>query len=315
MTSARKEILDFVQSRYPGAGIRSMAGDASTRRFHRVVLENGEAVVLMDYGSPFEGPTDDMVLAEVFRKADLPVPRIIHVAPETGCLVLEDLGKRTLQEVLGPGGDLDLYGRAVRLAAEIAVRGTDSLQASDRADGPALDEERFRFEMDFFLEHYLAGLQGFRGPLDPVRGMLHDLARRAARTPRKVLCHRDFHSRNLVVRDDGGLAMVDFQDARWGPDTYDLASLLRDAYVDIDEGLVDRMIVEYTGLLPWNDDPVEFRRRFDTVSLQRMIKALGTFGYQAGALRRERYLEGVPRTVQRIRSLLDRFPEYERLPF
>ena len=89
------------------------------------------------------------------------------------------------QELVAAGRQPDdLYGRAVRLAAEIAVRGTDSLQASDRAGGPALDEERFRFEMDFYLEHYLAGLQGFRGPLDPVRGMLHDLARRAARPHR-----------------------------------------------------------------------------------------------------------------------------------
>jgi aminoglycoside/choline kinase family phosphotransferase len=91
--------------------------------------------------------------------------------------------------------------------------------------------------------------------------------------------------------------MVDFQDARWGPDTYDLASLLRDAYVEIDEGLVEGMVARF-------GDAEDLRARFDLVAAERMIKALGTFGYQASVRGSPRYLEGVPRTLHRLRRTL-----------
>jgi aminoglycoside/choline kinase family phosphotransferase len=288
-----------------------MAGDASTRSFHRLEMPDGTSAVLMDYGRPFEGETDDVLLARIYRDAGLPVARVLEVVADPGCLVLEDLGDATLeQEAVSKTGDgrdrrEALYRRAAGLAAAIAVRGTRELAASDRAEGPTLDGDRFRFEMDFFLEHFVGGLRG-REVAPEVREGLYGLADAAADTPRRVLCHRDFHSRNLLVLDDGSLALVDIQDSRWGPDTYDLASLVRDAYVDLDETLVRRIIEWYVEALPWEIDRPAFLQRLETVSLQRMMKALGTFGYQATVRGRERFLDGVPRTEARIRSLLER---------
>ena len=99
----------------------------------------------------------------------------------------------------------------------------------------------------------------------------------------RVLCHRDYHSRNLMWHDDT-LYVIDFQDARMGPDTYDLVSLLRDSYVDLPDAAVDDLIDYFVALDPRQrptapSDP-EFRRRFDLMALQRNLKALGTFGYQ-----------------------------------
>jgi aminoglycoside/choline kinase family phosphotransferase len=157
--------------------------------------------------------------------------------------------------------------------------------------------------MEFFLEHYAAGFRRVTASTE-LRATLHALADRAADTPQRVLCHRDYHSRNLMVRDDGSLAMVDIQDARWGPDSYDLASLLRDAYVDLDEDRIEPLIDLYLACLDVAPDAGAFRERFHTVAAQRMIKALGTFGYQAGSLGRERYTEPMPRTLERLRRLL-----------
>ena len=98
----------------------------------------------------------------------------------------------------------------------------------------------------------------------------------------RVLCHRDYHSRNLMMRD-GSLYIIDFQDARMGPDTYDLVSLLRDSYVDIGDRELDELIAYFLALkarTPGDTDAQEFRRRFDLMALQRNLKALGTFGYQ-----------------------------------
>ena len=107
-----------------------------------------------------------------------------------------------------------------------------------------------------------------------------------------------------MVREDGSLAMVDIQDSRWGPDSYDLASLLRDAYVAIDEAWIDPLVAEYRAALGSRPSPAEFRSRFDIVSAQRMIKALGTFGYQVTQRRVARFGDGIPPTLERLRRLL-----------
>ena len=304
MSPARPEILAYVESTFPGARVEPLAGDASRRRFYRIRTTGGASCVLMDYGRTFEGETDDVVMARILGMAGLPVAKVLDIDGPTGCLLLQDLGDRTLQSALAELGAAarPMLERAVRLAAVIARKGTPVLARSERAEGPALDEARFRFEMDFFLEHYVQGLSEQK-IADGLQEALHGLAAAAAVTPRRVLCHRDFHSRNLLLLDDGNLAMVDIQDARWGPDAYDLASLLRDAYVDIHESWIDPLIDLY---LAGPDAPPEeeFRSRFDLVSCQRMIKALGTFGYLRNSADADRYLDAIPRTLERLRRIL-----------
>jgi len=309
MSVLRPVLATTLAELYPGSRDEALAGDASTRRFHRLVLPDGGTRVVMDYGAPFEGETDDVRLARLFEQAALPVARVLHTLPEAGALVLEDLGDETLETALAraPSGGRpsrdDLYRSAVRLAAEIATRGTEALLRSDRAQGPALDGERFLFEMHFFLEHYVGGFLGRPQLGSKVREALEELALGAASHPR-VLCHRDYHSRNIMVRGDGALAMVDIQDARWGPDTYDLASLLCDAYVDLGDHEVAELSGLYWQQLACSPDVVALRARFDVVAAQRMIKALGTFGYQVAVLGRDRYRSAIPRTVERLAQFL-----------
>lgn len=163
------------------------------------------------------------------------------------------------------------------------------------------------------MEHFLEGLAGFR-PGDALRREMRDLGDRAASTTRRpVLCHRDFHSRNILVLPDGGLALVDIQDARRGPDSYDLASLLCDAYLDLEQDLVESSIERFRTRACPGDTAESFRDRFDLIALQRMVKALGTFGFQATRRGRRGYLEAVPRTVRRILALRERVPGYPAL--
>ena len=302
MSELRPELSAALERLHGGARIETLQGDASARRFHRLHLPEGGTRVVMDYGAPFTGETDDVRLARIFERAGLPVARVLDVLGEAGCLILEDLGDLTLEtaQARDPG---DLYARAVDLAAAIATRGTRSLDASDRSGGPALDAERLSFEMRFFCEHFLGGW--LRAPSVPEStvSLLEDLAIEVASHPR-VMCHRDYHSRNLMVRGDGTLAMVDIQDARWGPDTYDIASLLRDAYVDLDERTGESLLGRYIEGMPGRPDAQAVRRRFHLTATQRMIKALGTFGYQITRLGRTRYSDAIPRTLHRLdRSL------------
>jgi N-acetylmuramate 1-kinase len=309
MSDLRPTLAIALAELYPGARDQTLAGDASTRRFYRLFLPEGGTRVVMDYGAPFEGETDDVRLTRIFEQAMLPVPRLFCSLPEAGALVLEDLGDATLESALvrAASGDRptrnELLHAAVRLAADIATRGTDALVRSDRSHGPALDAERFLFEMRFFLEHYVGGFLGRPEAAAKIRPEVEGLAVAAAAHPR-VLCHRDYHSRNIMVRASGELALVDIQDARWGPDTYDLVSLLCDAYVDLGVDETSELSGCYWKLLPGTADVAALRQRFDIVAAQRMLKALGTFGYQIGVLGRDRYRSAIPRTVERLARLL-----------
>ncbi len=127
----------------------------------------------------------------------------------------------------------------------------------------------------------------------------------------RVLCHRDYHSRNLMLRE-ASLYIIDFQDARMGPDTYDLASLLRDSYVDIADRELDELIAYFLAVKGCTDGS-EFRRRFDLMSLQRNLKALGTFGYQTMTRRNPVYIQYIPRTLRYARTTLERYTRFARL--
>jgi len=313
----RPAVARLLSERFPGCRVTALAGDASTRRFLRVAPVAAATFIVMDYGRPFEGTTDDVVLSGLFLEAGLPVARVLGSHAEVGCLFLEDLGPDTLEDALGrldprtPEGrtrSLALYRDAARLAAEIVVRGTPVLAASARAAGPALDAARFRFEMEFFLAHFVGDLLGARESEADLAPALNRLAEGAAGGTRGVLCHRDFHSRNLMVVPGDGLAMVDIQDARWGPDTYDLVSLLFDAYFDVPDEAFRAGVEEFLSVSGPAVDVRGFEERFSVVAAERMIKALGTFGYQVAVLGKDRYRAGIPRTLARLRRLLPSIP-------
>ena len=110
----------------------------------------------------------------------------------------------------------------------------------------------------------------------------------------------------------GQLYVIDFQDARMGPDTYDLVSLLRDSYVELDRSLVERLIAHYLTLSP----PVaasDYGSRFDRMAVQRNLKALGTFGHQVATRGKTRYLDAIPRTLSYLRETFTRNPRFTRL--
>jgi aminoglycoside/choline kinase family phosphotransferase len=109
------------------------------------------------------------------------------------------------------------------------------------------------------------------------------------------------------------LYIIDFQDARMGPATYDLVSLLRDSYIDLPESVVDDLIRCYLDGIGHQDDAAGFRRRFDMMALQRNLKALGTFGYQTAVRRNPVYIQYIPRTLRYVRDHFARHPRLGRL--
>ena len=295
-----------------------LTGDASDRRYFRVLVPNGRPIVLALYAEPFSVDTLPFVnVARLLEAMPVPIPRVLGHADDAGVLALEDLGDVTLQAHLGtesPTQHAALYRQAVALLATLQRRGAELESGEYIPYAVAFDVEKLSWEMDFFTKHFIEAYRGV--VLSPaVRSALHEEFRlfveELAGEPR-VLCHRDYHSRNLMVHEET-LYIIDFQDARMGPDTYDLVSLLRDSYVDLPESTVSELIAYFLALKGIPEAEGAFVERFDVMALQRNLKALGTFGYQTTTRRNPVYIQYIPRTLRHVRDNLERHARFGRL--
>ena len=295
-----------------------LTGDASDRRYFRVLLPDSGSIVLSLHASPFEFEKLPFVnVARLLAAMPVPIPTVLGHADDLGVLALADLGDVTLQAHLGAASAAEhaaLYRQAVALIATLQRRGADLASPEYLPYAIAFDVEKLTWELDFFIKHFIEAYRGvvIAAPLkDELRRECAGVIETLAAEPR-VLCHRDYHSRNLMLHS-GELYIIDFQDARMGPDTYDLVSLLRDSYVDLPEETVSELIAYFLALKGETGAQVEFRTRFDTMALQRNLKALGTFGYQTTARRNPVYIQYIPRTLRYVRDNLDHLPEFSQL--
>ncbi len=315
----------------PRVRVARIAGDASTRRFYRLT-SGPKSVILMEHSGPLDDASPFYSNLRILTAIGAPVPRLLDRDDAAGLVLVEDMGEMTLQRHLlgqprvvagddarahdrqdragSPDEARPLYRQACDLIVLLHRQGMKAAQEGDFARRNALDRERFLAELHHF-HRYFVGRLGAQRPSAGDEAILQrfydDLAGECDRLP-QVYCHRDFQSRNLMVRD-GRLALIDFQDARRGPYTYDAASLLRDSSLDLEEDLVDEMLARLGEQLALPRE--EFRRDFDLTALQRNIKDLGTFAYQATERGRREYLEYVPRTIRFIRHTLLRDRRYD----
>jgi aminoglycoside/choline kinase family phosphotransferase len=295
-----------------------LTGDASDRRYYRVLVTDGPSIVLSLYSAPFQFDSLSFVnVALLLKEMPTPIPAVLGHAEDLGVLALEDLGDVTLQAHLGavtPAEHAARYRQAVALIATMQKRGAELSDPKYLPYGIAFDVEKLTWELDFFTKHFI---EAYRGVViapdarDELRREFRVMIEELAAEPR-VLCHRDYHSRNLMLHQDQ-LFIIDFQDARMGPDTYDLDSLLRDSYVDLPEQTVDELIAYFLALKGQTGTEAAFRRRFDLMALQRNLKALGTFGYQTTARRNPVYIQYIPRTLRYVRTNLAQLPRFSRL--
>lgn len=217
--------------------LKKLAGDASSRSYYRVVtpaktyvLQCAEPFVETQVAShPF------LSAQQLFLKAGLAVPQVIELCAEHGWILLEDLGDKTLQD----SPSLELYKRAI----DMLVRWTVKIQRQNFDQGAphfdwAFDFEKLNAEMSFTAEHLIN--QKFKLSASDFLSATKANSKFLAECPR-VLCHRDYHSRNLMIRNDE-LFVIDFQDARMGPVSYDLVSLVWDPYVRMSDMWRDELL-------------------------------------------------------------------------
>ena len=327
-STARQRIERYVDERGGKAdSIVALTPDASTREYFRIPWQKGTAVAAV-YSEPFDPAVHPYLdVTGLFLASNLPVPEVLDVGGEAGIIVQEDLGNRQLCQVFQEVTEDEreaLLERAIEIIGCIQAATPQAFERDSIASRLAFDEAKLSWEFNFFLEHYFGSYRKeslTHGQAAELKAELNDIAAELAAVPR-MLCHRDYHTANLMLDQSGEVRVVDHQDARMGPASYDLVSLLLDrqpAVPSLAELRAHRLYFLETrrryGLEPI--DPDDFGREFRLMTIQRGLKAVGTFSCQTAVYGRgafyERHIQPTFQIVLQAAEWLERFPVLQRM--
>jgi N-acetylmuramate 1-kinase len=292
-----------------------LKGDASDRNYYRVkyALKSSPeiqcSVIIMQLAK-LETEPDFNCIQKFLRNLDVPVPEIFHFDAIKGLLFLMDFGDIHLADKITkePGKTVFWYQKAIDIIVVFHIQVTQTTSPDLPTYSLFFDEEKLMWEMDFMLEHYVQGMLMSnlnKAEMSKFREALRTLCKTLSKEDR-VFVHRDYHSRNIMIHN-GNLKVIDFQDARMGPCQYDLVSLLKDSYITLDESIRRELLEYYIECMLQNGREVirePFYKIYEWMSLQRNLKAIGTFAYQHKVLGNDRYLKYIEPTLNYIRQTL-----------
>src|SRR5271156_6370495 len=264
---------------FADATIAPASADASFRRYFRVT-QGEDSYIVMDAPPEKEDSGPFLQVARILGSLDLNVPVILARDMARGFLLLSDLGSRQYLDALPVDGAADrLYADALRSLRTMQTAAAGLSQGLPRYDRALLLREMELLPEWFLIRHLGLTLEARERAM--LGGLFESLVEAAVAQP-ACFVHRDYHSRNLLVTLENNPGILDFQDAVWGPVTYDLASLLKDCYIAWPPARVQHWVLEYRANLleagfKMDVDAGEFMRWFDLVGLQRHIKVLGIF--------------------------------------
>jgi len=295
--------------------LRLASADASFRRYFRIDAQDGSRII-MDAPPDKENSAPFVKVAALMHAAGVHAPQVLAWDEALGFMLLTDLGAQTMMQVIKrdePGANLPLYLQAV-----------DALIAWQLSSRPDVlspyDEALLRRELALFPDWYITQHRGvvidgaMRQTLDKT---FDEIIRHNLSWP-SVFVHRDFMPRNLMISGPGTLGVLDFQDAVYGPITYDVASLMRDAFLSWDEDFCLDITIRYwekarQAGLPVGDDFGEFYRGVEWMGLQRHLKVAGIFARLTLRDGKPQYLADTPRFITYIRTTCARYRELKPL--
>ena len=305
------------------ADVQPIAADASSRRYFRIPWDQGTAVAAV-YPQALDPRREPFLdVTRLLADAGLPVPAVHDVDGPGGILILEDLGDRPLRSLDEPAasqGPGPYTAEAILLIARIQAVTPIARERNSVVVGRAFDQARFAWEFGFFRQHFLGSLRG--GVLHPSAGFDTELAALAAELAGRpgVLCHRDYHTSNLMVDPRGSLRLIDYQDARLGPASYDLVTLLFDRRLTppVPEALADAsslLLRERERLGLEAVDPAAFKRESQLAAIQRGLHAVGVFSYQSTVGgRRGTYAPFIRPTLQVVLDMAANSGDFPAVP-
>lgn len=284
---------------------QKLAGDASSREYFRLSADK-ETYILMRQ-EPFSANSNDFLLTQKhLNDLELNVPQIIDINEADGEILLEDLGDIMLESF--PESD-EYYEKTLQQLYKLQTTATKQPSANCPAYSLSFDNEKLGWEFNYFLNNTLKGYLKLSN-LEAL-GLENDfnkISSYLANRP-QYFCHRDFHSRNIMIQDKKAI-LIDFQDARMGPLSYDLVSLFYDSYVDLSPEFIERHLNQYMSQFKSHPD---FEKEFLYQSIQRGLKACGTFGGQAHLFNKTQYLKYLKPTLNFCYQQIKKASEFKAL--
>ncbi len=292
----QQQLTDWLSTLYPheSFSISIASADASFRRYFRATFADGSTKIVMDAPPQHENCAPFLHIGKLFEDAGTHVPHVYAQDLQQGFLLLSDLGNTTYLQALNAGNAKQLYGAATDALIKIQL-------ASRPDELPPYDEALLRRELNLFPEWYVTKHLGVTLS-DKQRAKLEEVFQRILANNLAQPCvyvHRDYHSRNLMAVTDNNPGILDFQDAVYGPITYDLASLFKDAYIKWEEAEVMDWLIRYWEKarkvgLPVRKDFGDFYRDYEWMGVQRHIKVLGIFARLCHRDGKDGYLKDMP---------------------
>jgi aminoglycoside/choline kinase family phosphotransferase len=311
MDNREHTLREWLNSIFPSTNytLSALAGDASFRRYFRLQYNN-QWMIIMDAPPEKESLKEFIDIATRLRQQKISAPQILHQNHAQGFLVLEDFGDILLHQKLTDLTVNEYYQKAMDSII--------SMQNIHADDLPHFNIQHMLQEMQlmptWFLKGYL-GLSLSQDEMDMLDSHFHWIANTLATQP-SVFIHRDFHSRNIMCISDDELGIIDFQDAMFGPYTYDLVSLIKDCYIQWPRDKINAWISSFYSKLPMPLKAPKEQLLFNQVEvcgLQRHIKVLGIFSRLYIRDNKPGYLQDLPLTLNYVLEALENIPECKTL--
>lgn len=300
--------------------IYQLAGDASARKYYRIIHDQNTYVLMV--WEPFQAEKYPFLnVLNHFQKNQIQVPTVIAVSEILGVILLEDLGDLTLERKFWENSNQESSWPFYQMALDQIIKIHEEATLSPLptiAKEIEFDVAKYTWELNYAKENLIEGVLKHslsEKTASELKNIFHDISEKLYSEP-KVICHRDYHSRNLMIKLNK-MYLIDFQDARLGPSQYDLVSLVKDSYVDISDTYADKLIQYYLEqrnfIENYKQSKDQFYYIYELQSVQRCFKACGSFASFMNQRQDKRYLKYLTGTVKKVFRSLGHFPEYKLL--
>jgi aminoglycoside/choline kinase family phosphotransferase len=307
-------VKSYIDDTYPASSEftwRRLASDGSKRAFYRLSGEQGSFIVMEHPPSETDADKENFAylrIGEHLLGKGIPVARIFRYDIEHGWFIMEDLGKRSLQETALSSEDrVALYKRILELLVKLQIEGREDFNPrwcahTERYDRFVMEKQ----ESEYFFTYFVQGFLGLEKDFTAVAGAFAHLSHRSSLADNDFFLHRDFQSRNLILRGEK-IGIVDWQGGRLGPLQYDLASLLIDPYVGLGS---DERVVLYDYYLTYLEDRLpgaakSFSTSYPYLAVQRNLQILGAFSYLGTVQGKRWFLDYIPPALRSLATLLE----------
>jgi len=291
MSDLKHRLDKFLTNARQSLEVQQLTPDASTREYFRINWE-GKSAIACVYPESFVSEEQTYLdVSRLFASQGLPVAEIYSFDEALGIIVQEDLGDTILRDVLSDSAQAtreNLIAASIRLIAKIQSATNTAFETGSISSRLKFDSEKLLWELSFFKEHYFQTLRKARLSSDQEIGITQEFQSLSEllEIRANVLCHRDFHAANLMLDNAGNLRIIDHQDARIGSPTYDLVSLLLDRVTELptNQWLLSKQRLLISERVSLGLDPIdedEFAYEFRLQTVQRCLKAVGTFSFQS----------------------------------